>query len=161
MNVTQAKTNMTNQPGKYDAVLGGNNKGPTLEEGAAVIGITNRYPHPEHKQFCLDMAANQIAVSHYEGRFFWSGPSARVTDIQDALSYTKVKCLWDTMGKSWIVYPKSYSQEAILQIREYMGEKNQFPIHDRAGFASDAAYRKQFEALLQTIEVELGMIPVK
>jgi hypothetical protein len=152
---------MINQPCEYSAVLGGTNKGPTKEQGAAVIGITNRYTHSDHKQFCLDMAANQIPVEHYEGRFFWSGPSARVTDIQDVLSYTKVKCLWDAMGKGWIVYPKAYSQEAIIQVQNYMNEKNQFPIHDRAGFASDAAYRRQFEALLETIEIELGMTPVK
>jgi hypothetical protein len=150
---------MVNQPCEYDAVLGGTNEGPTLQQGAAVIGITNRYTHPDHKQFCLDMAANQIPVAHYEGRFFWSGPSARVTDIQDVLSNTKVKCLWDAMGKGWIVYPKAYCQEAIIQARKYMNEKNQFPIHDRPGFVSDAAYRRQFEALLQMIEVELGMTP--
>jgi hypothetical protein len=71
-----------------------------------------------------------------------------------------VKCLWDALGKGWIVYAKAYSQEAITQVHEYIDEKNQFPIHDRGGFASDAAYRKQFEALLEMIEIELRLKPI-
>jgi hypothetical protein len=148
------------QPNQYDAVLGGKNPTPTIEQGAAVIGVTNKYKNPNHRQFCLDMAAASQPIRHYEGRFFWVGPAVQVADLQDALSYTKVKCLWDELGKGWIVYPKSYSQEAILQVREYIDEKNQFPIHDRVGFASDAAYRRQFDALLEMIEVELGLKPV-
>jgi hypothetical protein len=50
------------QPNQYDAVLGGRSPGP--RQGSAVMGTTNRYFHLEHRQFCLDMAAAQLPVSH-------------------------------------------------------------------------------------------------
>jgi hypothetical protein len=43
----------------------------------------------------LGHGSSPIPVSHYGGRFFWSGPAARVADIPGLLSCTKVKCLWD------------------------------------------------------------------
>lgn len=104
-----------NQPNRYDAVLGGNSPGPL--QGSAVMGITNRYFHPEHRQFCLDMAAAQLPVTHYDGRFCWSGPSAIVDDLQDVLGATKVKCVWDELGTQFVVYPRAYSHEAIALMR--------------------------------------------
>lgn len=103
------------QPNRYDAVLGGNN--PLPLPGSAVMGTTNRYFHPEHRQFCLDVAAAQLPVTHYDGRFCWSGPSAIVDDLQDVLGATKVKCVWDELGTQFVVYPKAYSHEAIAQMR--------------------------------------------
>jgi hypothetical protein len=41
------------RPNQYDAVLGGRNSQPL--SGSAVMGTTNRYFHPEHRQFCLDV----------------------------------------------------------------------------------------------------------
>ena len=104
-----------NQPNQYDAVLGGRSPGPLL--GSAVMGIANRYSEPEHRQFCLDMAAAQLPVNHYGGRFFWSDPSAIVDDLQDVLGATKVKCIWDELGSQFVVYPKAYSHEAIALMR--------------------------------------------
>jgi hypothetical protein len=76
-----------NQPNQYDAVLGGGSPGPL--PGGAILGITNRYSEPEHRQFCLDMAAAQLPVKHYDGRFYWSGPSVIVGDLQDVLGATR------------------------------------------------------------------------
>ncbi|MEG5236940.1 hypothetical protein [Microcoleus sp. AT9b-C3] len=104
-----------NQPNQYDAVLGGNSPGP--RQGSAILGITNRYSEPEHRQFCLDMAAAQLPVKHYDGRFYWSGPSAIVGDLQDVLGATKVKCVWDEVGSRFVVYPRAYSREAIALMR--------------------------------------------
>jgi len=42
-----------NQPNQYDAVLGGCSSGPP--PGSAILGTTNRYSEPEHRQFCLDV----------------------------------------------------------------------------------------------------------
>jgi hypothetical protein len=103
------------QPNRYDAVLGGNN--PLPLPGSAVMGTTNRYFHPEHRQFCLDMAVAQLPITHYDGRFLWSGPSVIVDDLQDILGATKVKCIWDELGTQFVVYPKAYSYEAITQMR--------------------------------------------
>jgi hypothetical protein len=36
------------------------------------------------------MAAASLSIRHYEGRFFWVGPAVQVTDLQDALSCTKL-----------------------------------------------------------------------
>jgi hypothetical protein len=44
-----------NQPNQYDAVLGGCSPGPP--PGGAILGITNKYSEPEHRQFCLDAAS--------------------------------------------------------------------------------------------------------
>ena len=57
------------------------------------------------KQFVRDMEDAGLEVEHYRGRFLWEGPAVRVDDIQDALSNTKVKCQWDSMGLGFIVYP--------------------------------------------------------
>lgn len=58
-------------------------------------------------QFVKDMEEAGLEVEHYHGRFFWEGPAVRVDSIQDALSETKVKCQWDSMGRGFIVYPVS------------------------------------------------------
>jgi len=104
-----------NQPNQYDVVLGGCSPGPPL--GSAILGITNRYSEPEHRQFCLDMAAAQLPVTHYDGRFFWSGPSVIIDDLQDVGGATKVKCVWDEVGARFVVYPRAYSHEAIALMR--------------------------------------------
>lgn len=104
-----------NQPNQYNAVLGGHSPGPL--QGSAILGTTNRYSEPEHRQFCLDVAAAQLPVKHYDGRFYWSGPSAIVDDLQDVLGATKVKCVWDELDSRFVVYPRAYSREAIALMR--------------------------------------------
>ena len=147
----------TMQPTQYDVIRGGSNLGPSEASGSAVIGITNKYKHPEHKQFCLDMATAQIPVKQYEGRFFWSGPAAEVSDIQDVLSHTKIKCVWDEMGKNkWVVYPKAYGKESVSEVRKLI-TYNQLPIHSRQAYSNSESYKRQFDALIEMIEVELNL----
>ncbi|MEG3838822.1 hypothetical protein [Microcoleus sp. herbarium14] len=141
------------QPNQYDAVLGGNSPGP--RQGSAVMGVANRYSEPEHRQFCLDMAAAQIPVRHYGGRFFWSGPAARVADIQDVLSCTKVKCLWDESGGSFVVYPRAYSPESIGKMMHQLNEENLFPIYATAKCGS-SSYKRLVDAFFEVIRIELG-----
>jgi len=142
-----------NQPNQYDAVFGGCSPGPP--PGRAILGTTNRYSEPEHRQFCLDMAAAKIPVSHYGGRFFWSGPAARVADIQNVLSFTKLKCLWDESGGGFVVYPRAYSQESIAKMMQQLNEENLFPIYSSAKCGS-SSYKRLVDAFLEVIRVELG-----
>lgn len=60
----------------------------------------------DFEQFRADMEEAGLEVEEYHGRFYYEGPAVRVDDLQDALSYTKVKCQWDNMGLGWIVYPR-------------------------------------------------------
>lgn len=139
-------------PNQYDAVLGGNNSLPP--PGSAVMGTTNRYFHPEHRQFCLDMAAAQLPVSHYDGRFFWSGPSAIVDDLQDVLGSTKVKCVWDELADRFVVYPKAYSREAIAQMRSL----DKVDIIDIDFFTrAGQPHKRLAENCLEVIYLELGL----
>jgi hypothetical protein len=63
------------------------------------------------------MAAAQLPVKHYDGRFNWSGPSVIVDDFQAIFSATKVQCVWDECGTRFVVYPRAYSREAIALMR--------------------------------------------
>jgi hypothetical protein len=101
------------------------------------------------------MAAAQIPVIHYGGRFFWSGPAARVADIQNVLSFTKVKCLWDESGGGFVVYPKAYSPESISKMMQQLNEENLFPIYSSAKCGS-SSYKRLVDAFLEVIRVELG-----
>lgn len=140
------------QPDRYDAVLGGNNSLP--QPGSAVMGITNRYSHPEHREFCLDMAAAHLPVKHYDGRFFWSGPSVAVADLQDVLGATKIKCVWDELGDRFVVYPKAYSYEAIAQMRSL----DKVDIIDIDFFTQRGQpYKRLAENCLEVIYREFGL----
>lgn len=63
------------------------------------------YDNKTYEKFCEDMDDAGIECQHYSGRFFYEGPAAIVDNIQDALSNTKVPCIWDGMGLSYVVYP--------------------------------------------------------
>ena len=69
----------------------------------------NMYDNEDCKRFVEDMeeAGFSDELRHYNGRFYWKGPAVVVSNIQDALSNTKVKCQWDNMGLGFIVYPKA------------------------------------------------------
>lgn len=142
-----------NQPNQYDVVLGGCNSQPM--PGSAVRGITNRYFHPEHRQFCLDMAAAQLPVTHYDGRFYWSGPSAIVGDLQDVLGATKVKCVWDELGSQFVVYPRAYSREAIALMRS-LDEADILSIYFFVK-AGTQPHKRLAENCLKTIHSEFGL----
>jgi hypothetical protein len=56
-------------------------------------------------QFVEDMENAGLEVEHYHGRFYWRGPAVRVDNLQDAMSETKVRVQYDSMGMGYIVYP--------------------------------------------------------
>lgn len=142
-----------NQPNQYDAVLGGCSPGPPL--GSAILGTTNRYSEPEHRQFCLDVAAAQLPVKHYDGRFYWSGPSVIVDDLQDVLGATKIKCVWDELDTRFVVYPRAYSREAIALMRS-LDEADILSIYFFVQ-ARRQPYKRLAENCLKTIHSELGL----
>ena len=141
------------QPNQYDAVLGGNSPGPL--QGSAVMGIANRYSEPEHRQFCLDVAAAQLPVKHYDGRFYWSGPSVIIDDLQDVLGATKVKCVWDELDSRFVVYPKAYSREAVALMRS-LDETDILSIYFFVK-AGRQPHKRLAENCLKTIYSELGL----
>lgn len=65
-----------------------------------------KYASKDCNKFVKDMERAGLKVEHYRGRNFWEGPAARVNDLQDALSETKIRCQWDQMGLGFIVYPR-------------------------------------------------------
>ena len=65
------------------------------------------YTVPDAVQFVKDMQNAGLEVEHYRGRFYWEGPAVRVDDLQDAMSETKVRLQWDSMGRGYIVYPRA------------------------------------------------------
>ena len=112
-------------PTEFDAVLGRQ----SLPITSAVLGMASRYSHPEYKQFCLDMATAQFPVIHAQMRFYWEGPAVYVNDIQYVLSYTKVKCLWDEDGTRFVVYPRAYTELALMEaINNFEKDKISLPI---------------------------------
>ena len=52
-----------------------------------------------------DMRKAGLKIRYYEGRNFWKGPAVSVDHAQAALSETKVRCQWDSLGRGVIVYP--------------------------------------------------------
>jgi hypothetical protein len=52
-----------------------------------------------------------------------------VNDIQDVLSYTKVKCIWDEDGTKFVVYPHAYTDLALMEaIDNFEKDKILLPI---------------------------------
>jgi hypothetical protein len=56
-------------------------------------------------EFIRDLK-DSFEPEHYVGRFFYKGPSVVVDDVADATSKTNVKCQWDNLGLSYVVYPR-------------------------------------------------------
>jgi hypothetical protein len=77
------------------------------ETATATSGDGHAYSRRDAVQFVRDMEAAGLEVWHYRGRFYWEGPAVTVDDLQKALYATKVPCQWDSMGRDWVVYPKS------------------------------------------------------
>jgi hypothetical protein len=66
-----------------------------------------KYDNKNYDIFVEDMKRAGLEIDEdYRGRFFYQGPAVVVDDIQVAMSATKVKCQWDNLGKSYIVYPR-------------------------------------------------------
>jgi hypothetical protein len=64
-----------------------------------------KYKEKTLNKFVKDMKKAGLKPYHYQGRFFWQGPAVNVDSLQDALSNTKVKCQYDSMGLGFVVYP--------------------------------------------------------
>jgi hypothetical protein len=64
-----------------------------------------KYTNKDCVRFVKDMTKAGLEPYHYHGRFFWHGPAVNVDNLQDALSNTKIKCQWDSMGLGYVVYP--------------------------------------------------------
>jgi hypothetical protein len=103
------------EPREFDAVL---STGCLTPVTAAVLGMTSRYSHPQYKQFCLDAAKAGLRVQHARMRFYWEGPVIYTSDLQDVLSCTQVKCLWDEDGTRFVVYPRAYTDKALIEAIE-------------------------------------------
>ena len=65
-----------------------------------------KYTNKDCVRFERDMRKAGLEPYHYRGRWYWQGPAVNVDDLQEALSNTKVKCQWDSMGLGYVVYPK-------------------------------------------------------
>ena len=63
------------------------------------------YNLKSHKKFVKDMEKAGLEPRFYQGRYYWRGPAVSVSDLQEAMSNTKVKCQWDSLGRGYIVYP--------------------------------------------------------
>lgn len=100
------------QPKTTDLVQGGNNP----VQSFAVLGTASQCQHPEHLQFCRDMAVAGIATHIGTGRFGWCGPMVSADDVFDVMSKTQIRCIWDECGKGVIVYPAVYTTDALLDV---------------------------------------------
>lgn len=72
-----------------------------------MAGPQPTYTDPDAVQFVEDMTKAGLTVRHYWGRSMWEGPSVVVSDLQDAMSETKVRVQYDNMGEDYVVYPKA------------------------------------------------------
>jgi hypothetical protein len=77
----------TEDPAPDAAVLGGQ---PSVPTGSAILGTASQCYHPDHIQFCRDMAEAGIATQIDGMRFFWHGPTATCTDISQIMSKTQI-----------------------------------------------------------------------
>lgn len=100
------------QPKPTDAVKGGENP----IEFQAVLGTASKVGHPDHVQFCRDMAAHGVATRIADMRLLWRGPVAHAKDVFDIMSKTKVPCIWDELGKGVVVYPAVYSEVRLYRL---------------------------------------------
>ena len=98
---------------------------------------------------------HQLPVKHYDGRFYWSGPSVIVDDLQDVLGATKVKCVWDELGSQFVVYPRAYSSEAIALMRS-LDEADILSIYFFVK-AGTQPHKRLAENCLKTIHSEFGL----
>jgi len=101
------------------------------------------------------MAAAQLPVKHYGGRFFWSGPSVIVDDLQDVLGATRVKCIWDELDSRFVVYPRAYSREAITLMRS-LDEADILSIYFFVK-AGRQPHKRLAENCLKTIHSKFGL----
>jgi hypothetical protein len=80
------------------------------------------YTNPNHRQFCIDMFNTGLSIFHYEGEYYWSGPAVKFNSVDEVFALTKVPCIWDTFGESFVVYPTTYSKESLKLLRKNLKE---------------------------------------
>ena len=98
-------------PEQDAAVLGGTSGVPAQ---TAVLGFASQCEHPEHLQFCQDMAKAGIPVRFQSTRMMWHGPVTECSGISQIMSKTQVPCLWDESGKhGFVVYPQAYTSRSL------------------------------------------------
>jgi len=84
--------------------------------------ILTVYTNPNHRQFCIDMLNAGLSIFHYEGEYYWSGPAVKFKCVDEVLALTKVPCIWDNFGESFVVYPTTYSKESLKLLRKNLKE---------------------------------------
>lgn len=70
------------------------------------LGQAEWLQHPTHRQFAIQCSREGFKVREYRGRNFYEGPAVVTDDIQKVIRITTMDCLWDGMGKEYVVYPK-------------------------------------------------------
>jgi len=65
------------------------------------------YSNKDCVRFVRDMQEIGLKVEHYKGGHQYEGPSVFVSDVNDVITNTRVKCLFDQQGHKFIVYPVS------------------------------------------------------
>jgi hypothetical protein len=105
---------------------------PYIENLDQVLTV---YTNPNHRQFCKDMLNAGLSLFHYEGEYYWSGPGVKVKSVDEVLALTKVPCIWDNFGESFVVYPTAYSKESLKLLRKNLKESlwSSLAIHYRQG----------------------------
>jgi hypothetical protein len=73
------------------------------------IDPTTTYDDATHATFAQESAAAGLKVTHYEGRYFYSGPAVQCDDFQAlvrVIRATTVRIQWDELGKyGFVIYP--------------------------------------------------------
>ena len=69
-----------------------------------------KYDNDICNQFVEDMEDAGIEVEHYNGRFFWEGPSVRTDErngptLHEVYRATKIEMQKDNCAFDWIMYP--------------------------------------------------------
>jgi len=74
------------------------------EDGDKIVNVDD-YEDENYKRFISDVKSNGYEPIHYNGRWFYSGPSIVVEDIQVGIRATDMTIGWDNMGHDFIIYP--------------------------------------------------------
>ena len=68
----------------------------------------------DFRKFVREMRAASFMLQHYNGRFFYQGPAAVVTAVQDGLRVASMPLQWDSYGLNYLVYPKVPGQQSTV-----------------------------------------------
>lgn len=69
--------------------------------------------------------------------------------------------MWDESGRGYVVYPKTYSQDVILEVRQQLEEDTHvFVIPAPIGYGS-SSYKRLFDAFVEMLQLKLGLEAAK